>query len=131
MQQADVRTQVNIARVARETIAWILAVLLAVAFTMAGGIKLISQQSMVQEFAQIGFGQWLRYVTGLLEVSGAIGVLIPKFRFWAALQIAAVMAGATVANLVILHLPGTARLTGVLLALALSLAWLRRPQGSH
>jgi len=131
MQQADTRTQVNIAKVFGETLAWILAVLLAVVFTMAGGIKLISQQSMVQEFAQIGFGQWLRYVTGILEVSGAIGVLIPKFRFWAALQIAAVMVGATITNLAILHMLGTAGLTGVLLLLSLALAWLRRPQTSH
>jgi len=131
MQQADTRTQVNIAKVFGETLAWILAVLLAVVFTMAGGIKLISQQSMVQEFAQIGFGQWLRYVTGILEVSGAIGVLIPKFRFWAALQIAAVMVGATITNLAILHMPGTAGLTCVLLLLSLALAWLRRPQTSH
>ena len=128
MQQTDVGTQVDLAKVVRETLAWILAVLLAVAFTMAGGIKLISRQTMVQEFAQIGFGQWLRYVTGILEVSGSIGVLIPKFRFWAALQIATVMAGATVTNLIILHLPATAGLTVVLLALVLTLAWLRRPR---
>jgi len=128
MQQTDVRTKVNIAGVVGETLAWILAVLLAVAFTMAGGIKLISRQSMVQEFAQIGFGQWLRYVTGILEVSGAMGVLIPKCRFWASLQIATVMAGATVTNLAILHMPGTAGLTAVLLAMAVVLAWLRRPR---
>jgi len=128
MQQADVRSQVNVAGVVRGTLAWILAVLLGVASTMAGGIKLIGQQSMVQEFAQIGFGQWLRYLTGILEVSGAIGVLIPQVRFRAALQIAAVMAGATVTNLVILHLPGTGGLTADLLAMALALAWLRRPR---
>jgi putative oxidoreductase len=127
-QQTDVRTKIDIARVVVGALAWILAVLLAVAFAMAGGIKLIGQQGMVREFAQIGFGQWLRYVTGILEVSGAVGVLIPKFRFWAALQIATVMAGATITNLAILHLPGTAMLTGVLLAMALALAWLRRPQ---
>jgi putative oxidoreductase len=81
---------------------------------------------MVKEFAQIGFGQWLRYVTGILEVSGAIGLLIPKFRFWAALQIAIVMAGATVTNLAILRQPKLGGLTAVLLVLALALAWLRR-----
>jgi putative oxidoreductase len=118
----------NAGRIIGNTVAWILAILLAVSFLMFGGIKLINAPGMVQEFAQIGFGQWLRYITGILEVSGAIGVLIPKFRFWAALQIATVMAGATLTNLAILHLPGTARFTAVLLALALTLAWLRRPQ---
>ena len=84
-------------------LAWILAILLAVAFTLAGGIKLVSNPGIVQEFAQIGLGQWLRYLTGFLEVTGAIGLLIPKVRFWAALQIATVMLGATFTNILVLH----------------------------
>lgn len=107
-------------------LAWILAVFLAIAFTFAGGIKLIGARSMVQEFAQIGAGQWFRYLTGILEVSGAIGLLVPKYRFWAALQIATVMAGATAVNIVVLHQPPLARLTALLMTLALALAWLRR-----
>jgi len=114
-------------RVVRSVIGWFLAVLLAVGFTCFGGIKLIGNPGMVQEFAQIGAGQWLRYVTGLLEVTGAIGVLIPQVRFWAALQIATVMAGATLTNIAILRVPGLAGLTAILMALALTLAWLRRP----
>jgi uncharacterized membrane protein YphA (DoxX/SURF4 family) len=116
------------ARIIGGVLAWILAILLAVAFTLAGGIKLISNPGMVQEFAQIGLGQWLRYLTGFLEVTGAIGLLIPKVRFWAALQIATVMLGATFTNILVLHLPGMARVTGILMGMALALAWLRRPQ---
>jgi putative oxidoreductase len=93
---------------------------------LAGGIKLISVPGMVQEFAQIGLGQWFRYFTGVLEVSGAIGLLIPKVRFWAALQIAVVMVGATFTNIAVLHVPIPARVTAVLLALPLAVAWLRR-----
>ena len=107
-------------------LAWVLAVFLAIVFAFAGGIKLIGARAMVQEFAQIGIGQWFRYFTGILEVSGAIGLLVPKYRFWAALQIATVMAGATAVNIVILHQPPLARLTAVLMTLALVLAWLRR-----
>jgi uncharacterized membrane protein YphA (DoxX/SURF4 family) len=107
---------------------WILSVVLALVFSLAGGTKLIGVPGMVAEFAQIGIGQWLRYVTGVLEVSGAIGLLIPKFRFWAALQIVAVMVGATGVNLWVLHVPPLAGLTAVLMALALVLAWLRRPE---
>jgi len=111
-------------------LAWILTILLTVAFIMAGGIKLIGTRGMIQEFAEIGFGQWLRYVTGILEISGAIGLLIPKYRFLAALQLATVMVGPTFANISILHLPPLARLTAILLALNLALAWLRRPKGT-
>jgi putative oxidoreductase len=111
-------------------LAWVLAVPLAIVFVFAGGAKLFSAPAMVQEFAQIGIGQWFRYFTGILEVSGAIGVLIPKYRFWAALQIAVVMVGATTANMWILHLPPLAGLTTFLLAAALALAWLRGPQAA-
>ena len=109
-------------------LAWILAVLLAFVFLFAGGVKLLGSRAMIQEFTQIGAGQWFRYVTGVLEVSGAIGVLAPKYRFWAALQLAAVMAGATAINIWVLHTAPLARLTSVLLLLLLILAWLRRPQ---
>jgi uncharacterized membrane protein YphA (DoxX/SURF4 family) len=112
-------------------LAWILAVLLAAVFLFAGGVKLLGSRAMVQEFTQIGAGQWLRYVTGVLEVSGAIGVLIPKYRFWAALQLAAVMAGATAVNIFVLHVDPLAQLTAVLLAAAVVLAWLRRPQNEN
>jgi len=115
-------------KTAAHILAWVIAVLLAICFLSAGGVKLASAPAMVQEFAQIGVGQWLRYFTGFIEVTGAIGVLIPKYRFWAALQIAAVMIGATAVNILILHQPQLAGLTAVLLMFALTLAWLRRPQ---
>ena len=117
-------------KAAQNILAWILAVLLAVVFVFAGGVKLLGTRAMVQEFAQIGIGQWFRYFTGILEVTGAIGVVIPKYRFGAALQIAVVMVGATAANIWVLHLPPLAGLTTFLLAAALALAWLRRPRGT-
>jgi putative oxidoreductase len=100
-----------------------------VLFTLAGAAKLTSSPGVIEEFRQIGFGQWLRYLTGILEVSGAIGLLIPTLRFWAALLIATVMAGATATNLFILHIPALAGLTAVLMALLLTLAWQWRPAG--
>jgi uncharacterized membrane protein YphA (DoxX/SURF4 family) len=115
--------------------AWLIMVgpitlLVAVVFAAVGGAKLVGNSGMVQEFAQIGIGQWFRYLTGALEVSGAVGVLIPKVRFRAALLIAVVMAGATVTNLFILHIPVLAGLTVALMALLLTLAWQWRPQSA-
>lgn len=106
---------------------WVLAIFLAFVFVFAGGVKLIGKPAMVQEFAQIGIGQWFRYFTGMLEVSGAIGLLVPKYRLWAALQIATVMAGATGVNIWILHQPALAGVTTALMTLALVCAWVRRP----
>jgi putative oxidoreductase len=89
-------------------------------------MKLPGVSAAVKEFEMIGFGQWFRYVTGILEVTGAIGLLIPKYRFWAALLIATIMLGATMINIWILHVPGLARVTAVLRTMALVLATLRR-----
>jgi uncharacterized membrane protein YphA (DoxX/SURF4 family) len=113
-------------RVFGNILAWILTVFLAIVFFYAGGIKLAGVRAMVQEFAQIGIGQWFRYFTGILEVGGAIGLFVPKYRLWAALLIALVMVGATIVNIAVLHLMPLARITAVLLILSLMLAWLRR-----
>ncbi len=81
---------------------WILRVLTALAFLAAGGAKLAGAPPMVAVFATIGVGQWFRVLTGLLEVAGAIGLLIPRATFHAALLLAVVMVGAVGAHLVIL-----------------------------
>ena len=108
---------------ARNIIGWVLCILMALAFTMAGSVKLIGRPGMVQEFNQIGLGQWFRYFTGICEVAGAIGILVPRFSRWAALLLAAVMVGAIIAHLTVLHSPPT--LPAVLLVLTLTLFWLR------
>ena len=51
---------------------WLLCLLLAFVFLFAVGVKLLSKPVMVEEFNRIGLGQWFRYVTGALEVFGAI-----------------------------------------------------------
>jgi hypothetical protein len=74
------------------------------------------------EFAQIGIEQWFRYATGILEVSAAVGILIPNFRFGGAVLMATIMMGAT-DQPTILHLPGLAVPTIRLMALSLALTW--------
>lgn len=108
-------------------VAWTLTIILALLFALAGGVKFFNNPVMIQEFDQVGLGQWFRYFTGSLELAGAVGILIPGVRFQAALLIATVMVGATIANLTVLHVPAAAILTVILLGLALALAWLRRP----
>jgi len=103
---------------------WILSVLLALIFLSVGAMKLMSRPAMVQEFAQVGLGQWFRYFTGLLEVAGAICMLVPKLSRWGAVVLAAVMSGAVVAHLTALHSPPT--LPAILLVMVLAATWLRR-----
>ena len=107
----------------QNVVRWALCVLIASVFLMAGLGKLIGRPGMVMEFERIGLGQWFRYFTGLLEVTGAIGVLIPRFSRKAALVLATVMAGAIFAHLTVLSSPPT--LPAVLLVLTLILTWIR------
>ena len=70
---------------ARTASAWSLQILLALVFLAAGGAKLAGVPMMVQVYDLIGVGQWFRIVTGLVEVGGAITLLIPGYAGLAAL----------------------------------------------
>src|SRR5436305_7272335 len=78
---------------------WILQILAAAAFFAAGGAKLTGAPAMVAVFDKIGVGQWFLYVTGVLEVVGAIGLLVPRTALYAAVLLACVMAGAILAHI--------------------------------
>jgi uncharacterized membrane protein YphA (DoxX/SURF4 family) len=53
---------------------------------------------MIMTFDQIGFGQWLRYLTGLIEVLGVALLWIPRKQV-----IGAVLLGGTMVGAVITH----------------------------
>ena len=104
---------------------WTLSGLVALAFLGAGGAKLAGAAAMVELFDKVGRGQWFRYFTGLLEVAGAIGLLIPRYAFYAAGLLVVVMVGAIIAHLTVL---GTSPASPVvLLILSGTIAWLRKP----
>ena len=104
---------------------WTLSGIVALAFIGAGGAKLVGAAAMVELFDKVGLGQWFRYVTGLLEVMGAIGLLISRYAFYAAALLAMVMVGAIVAHVTVLGTSPAAPV--VLLVLTGSIAYLRRP----
>jgi uncharacterized membrane protein YphA (DoxX/SURF4 family) len=106
--------------------AWVLQVLLAAVFLAAGGAKLAAVPMMIQIFDQIGFGQWFRIVTGVVEVVGAVALLVPGFAALGAAWLAATMFFAVLTHLFIL--PGSPVPAAVLLALNLLVVWLRRDQ---
>ena len=94
---------------------------LAAVFAGAGLAKLGGEPAMVGLFDDIGAGAGLRYLVGLLEVAGAVGLLVPRLTGLAALGLAALMVGATVTNVVVL---GTSPLLTVALGLvAAGIAW--------
>ena len=84
---------------------WIVKVALAAVFFAAGGAKVYGEPGMVEVFQTIGLGQWFRYVTGALEVTGAFLILIPALSGLGALLLCCIMIGATLAHLFVL--PGS------------------------
>jgi putative oxidoreductase len=105
---------------------WVLQILLALQFAMAGLAKVFGAPAMVEMFATIGVGQWFRYLVGALEIAGAVGVLIPRHSSLAALGLLCLMAGAVATNLFVL---GASPLLPIVLALLSGLvAWGRWPQ---
>src|SRR2546422_1931200 len=83
--------------------AWIVQGLLAAAFLAAGGAKLAGVPMMVQIFDQIGMGQWFRIVTGLVEVIGAVALVVPGFAALGAAWLGATMFFAVLTHLFVLH----------------------------
>lgn len=59
---------------------WVLRGGVAFAFVLFGADKFPSHpgDAWVKFFDQVGIGQWFRYVTGIVEVAGALLVLIPR-----------------------------------------------------
>ena len=76
----------------------VLEVLLGLAFVVSGGQKLAGAKGMRKEFERFGYSARFMYLTGLLEVAGAMGMFAGLFApLWGALAgllLSAVMAGA-------------------------------------
>jgi putative oxidoreductase len=104
---------------------WILSGLVALVFIAAGGGKLAGTAVMVDLFAKVGVGQWFRYFTGVLEVGGGIGLLFPRYAFYAAILLSIVMVGAIIAHVTVLG--GSPAPALVLLVLSGIIAYLRKP----
>lgn len=81
---------------------WVLQALLAAAFTAAGGSKLAGVPQRVSLFDQIAMGQWFRQVTGLVEVLGAVALLMPRTTACAAALLAFTRVCAAVAHLAVI-----------------------------
>jgi uncharacterized membrane protein YphA (DoxX/SURF4 family) len=114
------------ARSADSVVVWILSVLLAAVFATTGISKLLGVEPLsLQAAAMRGFPAWIRMVVGVVEIAGAIGLLVPRVASVAASMLALLMIPATITQ----WISGE---TGVfipvlLLVLLLIVAWRRNP----
>lgn len=104
---------------------WVLRVTLGLAFLTIGVAQLTGTLHTVETFAAIGWGHWFRYVTGLLDIIGALLVLMPRWTWYGALLLAYTVGFAAVLSL---RRPLDLAASQALALLAATLAWLTRPR---
>jgi putative oxidoreductase len=87
--------------------------------------KLTGSLHTVQTFAAIGWGQWFRYLTGLIDLAGALLALVPRWTCYGALLLTCTVGLATILSLT---RPPDLRPALSLTLPATTLAWLTRPR---
>ncbi|MEL7281357.1 MAG: DoxX family protein [Pseudomonadota bacterium] len=93
-------------------------------FLAAGGAKLIGATMMVETFEAIGWGQWFRYVTAIVELGAAALLWVPAFRVVGAILLFVTMICGALFHVFVIGPSAVPAL--VLAALCAVLIWLDR-----
>jgi uncharacterized membrane protein YphA (DoxX/SURF4 family) len=80
---------------------WVFQVFGAALVFIVGFATLSGDEQMIQSFDAVGFSQWLRYVTGLIEFASAILLLIPALSGLGALLLVPTMIAAVLMHLLV------------------------------
>jgi len=100
---------------------WLLRIAVAVAF-IGFGVEKFRQPFWVQFFARLGFGQWFRSFTGVVEIVGGVLVLVPRLTLVGLAVLACTMVGAAIAW-VLVGSPGDATIPAIVLAMLVGTGW--------
>lgn len=113
----------------KSAIAWGLQILLAIFYVVAASGKLIGGPQAIERFRNWGFPDGFYLIIGVLELLGAIGLLIPRVAGYAACGLIVIMIGASLTHLV--NGEGLQVLRPLVFILLLAvIVYLRRPWGS-
>ena len=106
---------------------WVLRGGVALVFVLFGFDKFPSGPGApwVKFFDQVGIGQWFRYFTGVVEVAGALLVLIPKTVRIGLALLAITMACAALIVILRLGRPADSVFSGIFFAILAALWWTR------
>lgn len=103
---------------------WVLQVVTAVAILGAGLSTITGATQAMAAFDALGAGDWFRYLTGVLQVAGALGLLIPRLAGLAALALAGLWLVAIATHLFVIG--GNPAAAVVFFVLTAGIAWGRR-----
>jgi uncharacterized membrane protein YphA (DoxX/SURF4 family) len=87
---------------------WVARVAIVLAFVFIGWSKFSSdpRSLWVQLFDKIGFGQWFRYFTGVMQVAGALLMLHRRTITAGAAMLGCTMIGAALTDVFVMHAIG-------------------------
>jgi putative oxidoreductase len=113
---------------------WALRVVLGLVFLAVGTTKLTGTGNTIEYFTAIGWGQWFRYLTGVLDIAGSVLLFVPRWTCYGAIVLACSVGTGTLISLTVLRGnptwggPEMVAVPLVLTLLAAALAWLTRPR---
>jgi uncharacterized membrane protein YphA (DoxX/SURF4 family) len=104
---------------------WLLRILVALLFVLfsLGKFNADPRGEWFRIFARIGFGQWFRVATGLIELIGGVLFLFPGTARLAAIPLAGTMLGAIIVHLYVVRDVIFAFIPAAFLALVLVVAF--------
>lgn len=114
-------------RSANAVVVWVLSIVLAIVFLVSGISKFFGANTLgLQAATMHGFPDWMRILVGIVEVVGAIGLLIPTVAAFAAILLALIMVPAVLTQYA--SHQGGVWVPFVLLLVLVFLAWRREPE---
>lgn len=116
----------------RDLLSWALRVLVALIFIYEGLDKFGTRRLWIRVFAEIGIGQWFRYATGMVEIAGAVLLLVPRATPVAVVMLLCTLVGAFLAHIFIIGvgIPHSV-IVGVLFAAVVAIGWRHRSAGKR
>ena len=103
---------------------WVVRIPVVLVFLLIGITKFNNDPhgEWFKIFERIGFGQWFRYVTGAIQVAGAVLLLTRWTRTIGAAMLVCTMIGAMIVDIVVMHAVGFA-LSPMVLLCAVVATW--------
>jgi len=107
---------------------WILRVALASIFVIVGLVKIPGSihPMWVRLFERIGFGQWFRYFTALVEIVGGMLMIVPSATMVSGLFLASTMVGALLVHISVIGVGVQTVVVGTLLSGISAVMWHHR-----
>ena len=102
---------------------WMPRIAVALIFLSVGSEKFGSHGPWIRVFARIGLGDWFRYLTGVMQVGGALLLLVPPLVRFGAVVLGCTMIGAIVANVFVLNTGFAAIIPAALLTAVVFVGW--------